>query len=372
MSLFWKRILIVVPIVIVVFIAIAATPLVRFLIVGMPPQQVGSVSTVVAKTQTWQPGIDIVGSLRAVQGADLATEVAGIVDELHAPGMDVAPGTILMRLRAGDDLARLATLQAQAQLADANFERDQKQFQANLIARQQFDATASAQKVAHTAVTEQQAIVEKKVVRAPFAGHLGVAQVNVGQYLAAGTPVVTLQALNPIYFDFTLPQQALNQIKIGQPLKLKVDTFPNETFDGEIAFIDPKVDPGTRNVSARAMLQNPDRRLLPGMYATGAINTGAVESHLTLPQTAIAYNPYGNLVYRVAEETKDGKKQLVVHQTFITTGDTRGDQVAVLSGISEGDVIVSAGQFKIKNGDVVTVNNTVQPTNEPNPTPLER
>lgn len=372
MSPLWRRMIFIVGATLVVFVLLVATPIAKFMITGMPQRPPATVSTVTAHMQDWRPGIDLVGSLHAVNGADLAAEVPGIVYELHSPGQDVPAGTVLMRLRATDDLARLATLQAQAELANVNFVRDEKQFKANLIAKATFDTTAAAAKSARAAVAEQQAIIEKKVVRAPFAGHLGVPNVNVGQYIIAGTPVVTLQALNPIYFDFHLPQQALDKIKIGQKLNLRVDTFPNDNFSGDITFIDPKVDPATRNVSARATLQNADRKLLPGMYATGTIVTGVIERHLTLPQTAIAYNPYGNLVYRLHEETKDGKKQLIARQTFVTTGETRGDQVAVLSGISEGDVIISAGQFKIKNGDPVAVNNDVQPSNEPNPKPVER
>jgi membrane fusion protein (multidrug efflux system) len=184
---------------------------------------------------------------------------------------------------------------------------------------------------------------------------------------------VTLQALDPIYLDFFLPQQVLERVRVGQDISVTVDTYPNATFAGKITTIDPKVDASTRNVAVRATLPNRDRRLLPGMFANATIETGAPVRYITLPQTAITFNPYGNMVFRVIEETdKEGKQSLIARQTVVTTGQTRGDQIAVLSGLSEGDLIVSAGQTKLQNGAAITVNNAVQPSNDPNPQPRER
>lgn len=236
----------------------------------------------------------------------------------------------------------------------------------------QFDVTAANLKSYQAQVAEQQAIVAKKSLIAPFAGHLGIRNVNVGQFINPGTAVVTLQALDPIFLDFSLPQQQLDQIKVGQTITAKVDAYPNATFAGRISTIDPKVDPATRNVAVRATLPNRDLKLLPGMFATADISTGSMQRYITLPQTAITFNPYGNMVYLVKQgKDRTGKETLLAQQTVVTTGPTRGDQIAVLTGLKEGDVVVSSGQMKLQNGAPLLVNNAVLPTNEPNPHPHE-
>jgi membrane fusion protein, multidrug efflux system len=222
-------------------------------------------------------------------------------------------------------------------------------------------------------VAQQQALIDYKFIKAPFSGRLGIRQVDLGQYLAAGTAIVTLQQLDPVYVDFYLPQQALAQIKVGQRLVGKVDTFPGQTFDGEISAINSLVDAATRNVQVRGTLKNPDHRLLPGMFATVDIDAGAPQQLVTLPQTAIAYNSYGNIVYVIDDKgNANGPPQLVARQTFVTTGQTRGDQVALLTGVKEGDVVVTAGQIKLRNGTPVVLNNSVQPSNDINPKPDDR
>jgi membrane fusion protein (multidrug efflux system) len=339
---------------------------------GVPVQ---TVSAVVASVQDWQPHIDAVGSLRAVNGADLALEVPGVVASIgFKSGDDVAVGAQLMALNAEDDVAKLHSLEATASLAQITYQRDQRQFKAQAVSQATIDADAANLKNAEAQVAEQRAVVDKKALRAPFAGHLGIRQVDLGQYLAAGTTIVTLQALDPLYVDFFLPQQSIDRIKPGQAVIAHVDTFPGVDFSGEIAAVNPKVDSGSRNVQVRALLKNPERKLLPGMYATVSINTGAIEHYVTLPQTAIAYNPYGDTVYLVAEAGKgaDGKPALVVRQTFVTVGPTRGDQVAILKGVDAGANVVSAGQNKLRNGAPVAINNSVQPTDDPHPTPQEQ
>jgi membrane fusion protein (multidrug efflux system) len=223
-------------------------------------------------------------------------------------------------------------------------------------------------------VAAQQAVVDKKFVRAPFAGHLGIRAVDIGQYLSAGTTIVTLQELDPIYLDFFMPQQALDQIKVGQTVTVKVDTYPKQGFTGEISAINPKIDTNSRNVQVRATLKNPDHKLLPGMFATVDIATSTPQRYITLPQTAIAYNPYGSTVYVVDDKGKDakGQPQLAARQTFVTTGATRGDQVAVLSGVKEGDTVVTAGLIKLHNGTPLVINNSVQPSDDPNPRPKDQ
>lgn len=336
---------------------------------GIPPQ---TVSTTTANVSAWQPEMQTVGTLRAVRGVDLSAQVAGIVSEIHfESGDDVSAGALLVKLRDADDVAKLDALKATAALAKITYERDQRQLKAQAISRQTVDADAQNLKNAEAQVAQQEALVSYKSIRAPFAGRLGLRQVDLGQYLSAGTPVVTLQALDPIFFDFAVPQQALEVIRTGQDIVLKTDTYPGTTFTGTIVAINPKVDPDTRNVQVRASLANRDHKLLPGMYASATIETGAPQQHITLPKTAVSYNPYGDIVYVVDRKgtDKSGKPQLIARQKFVTTGDTRGDQVAILSGIAKGDEVVTAGQNKLRNGIPVLINNTVQPSDNPSPNP---
>jgi membrane fusion protein, multidrug efflux system len=339
------------------------------------PQPAQTVATATAAMQEWQPQIEAVGSLRAVNGADLAFEVAGLVKELHFnSGDDVAAGDILLTLRADDDIAKLDALQATSALSQINLQRDQEQFKIKAVSQATLDTDAANLKNNKAQVVEQQAVIAKKTLRAPFAGHLGVRAVDIGQYISAGTTVVTLQALDPIYADFFLPQQAFNQIRLEQAVTIKVDTYPNQDFAGTITAINPKVDPATRNIQVRATLNNPDRRLLPGMYATVDVAAGEKQRYVTLPQTAVTYNPYGETVYLVDDKGKgpQDQPQLIARQVFVTAGLKRGDQVAILSGVEEGQTVVTAGQIKLRNGSPLMIDNTIRPTADANPVPIDQ
>jgi membrane fusion protein (multidrug efflux system) len=329
-----------------------------------------TVSTVTATVEEWQPQIEAVGSLRAVNGADLSFEVPGIIKELHfKSGDDVSIGDILATLRADDDIARLEALQATANLSEITYQRDQEQFRIKAVSQATLDTDVANVKNANAQVAQQQAVVNKKTLRAPFAGHLGVRAIDIGQYINAGTTVVTLQALDPIYADFFLPQQALTQVRLEQVVTVRIDTYPNQDFPGTITAINPKVDLATRNVQVRAALKNPDRRLLPGMYATVSISAGDRQRYVTLPQTAVTYNPYGETVFVVDSKGEDaqGKPQLTARQIFITAGSKRGDQVAILSGVEQGQTVVSAGQMKLRNGSPLIIDNAIQPTADADP-----
>jgi len=216
--------------------------------------------------------------------------------------------------------------------------------------------------------------VAKKFIRAPFAGRIGIRQVDVGQFIKEGEKIATLQVLDPIYVDFYVPQQELSRLKVGEAVTAATDTFPDETFKGEISAIDPKVDTDTRNVQVRATLKNPEHKLLPGMFATVSIQSGKPQDFVTLPQTAITFSPYGDTVFLVEEKGKgaDGKPAKVAKQSFVTTGRTRGDQVAILKGVKAGDTVVSSGQLKLKNGTPLIVNNTVTPADNPAPKPQDQ
>src|SRR6185437_8031590 len=336
-----------------------------------PPQ---TVSTMVAGTQDWQPELRAIGTLRAVRGADLSPQVGGTVSAIHFDsGADVKEGDLLIELSSADDVAKLNSLKAQAELARITLERDQRQLQAQAVSKQVVDTDEQNYRSFQAQVAQQQATLDYKVIRAPFAGHLGIRQVDVGQYLAPGTVVVTLQSLDPIYVDFTLPQQELSQINVGQKIAVNVDTFPGKAFAGTVSAINSKVDTSTRNVQIRATIANPDHRLLPGMFANVTIDVGSKQNYITLPQTAVTYNPFGSTVYLVDDKGKDakGQDQLVARQVFVTTGDTRGDQVAIVKGINPGDTVVTAGQIKLRNGVPLHIDNTVQPANNANPRPSE-
>jgi len=331
-----------------------------------------TVSTTIAAASSWQSRSQALGTLRAVRGADLAAQASGVVDKIHIEsGAEVAAGTVLLTLKPNDDPAKLAQLQAQAELASITLKRDQEQLDAQAISQATVDADASNLKSARAQVAAQQALIEEKVVRAPFAGSLGIRLVDEGQYLAAGTTVVTLQALDPIYIDFYVPQQALARLKVKQAVSATVDAYPGVAFTGNIASVNSKVDTASRNVQVRASFANADRRLVPGMYANVDIDDGDPSTLVTLPQSAITYNPYGNTVYLVQKSGTDdkGNPKLTVLQRFVKLGDTRGDQVAVKSGVAAGDEVVTAGQMKLRNGSPVVINNKIVPSSDSNPTP---
>jgi membrane fusion protein (multidrug efflux system) len=337
-----------------------------------PPQ---TVSTMTAATEQWQPQLEAVGSVRAVNGANLSGQVAGMVSALHFDsGADVKKGDLLVELQAADDIAHLDALKATAALAKIVFDRDSKLVKTSAVSQQQVDTDRGNLLNAESLVAQQEALVGYKSIRAPFAGRLGIRQVDLGQYLPAGTPIVTLQQLDPIYIDFYVPQQSLAQIKVGQAVSAKVDTFPKHKFTGEISAINSLVDTTTRNVQVRATMQNKEKLLLPGMFATVDIDVAVPQKFVTLPQTAIAYNSYGDIVYLVDDKGTDdsGGPRLVARQTFVTTGATRGDQVAILNGVRDGDVVVTAGQMKLRNGVPVRIDNSVQPTNDPSPRPTDK
>lgn len=378
-----------------------------------------TVSTVKVAYDTWQPSLTAVGSLRAVRGVDLATEAAGRVDKVvFTSGEDAKAGELLVQLVLDADVARLDALKADAALAKANGDRAKAQLEAEAISRALADAAIAQVKSAEAAVAEQEALILRKSIRAPFSGRLGISAVNPGQYLNPGDKVVTLQQLDPIHVDFTVPQSALAQIRTGLEVTATTDSFPGVNFAGQITAVNPEVDTSTRNVRVQATLRNPERQLLPGMFTNLRVSTGKSQRYLTLPQNAVAFNPYGETVFIVvkrgeenapdpgkpaellqsealkksdaelkakAETLKNGdaaaqpqpspaadaKPQWVARQVFIKTGLSRGDQVAVLSGLKEGDEVVTSGQIKLKNGTLVLINNEIQPSSNPDPRPVD-
>jgi membrane fusion protein (multidrug efflux system) len=330
-----------------------------------PALRPATVSAIRATMQGWQARLKANGEVRAVQGADLSAEVAGIVETIaFSSGQAVAAGTVLLRLRANDDDARAAQLQAVADLAGANLARDRRQFDAQAISRATLDADASNLRAAQAQVAAQRAQMAEKVVRAPFAGRLGIRMVDIGQYLTAGTPIVSLQALDPIYVDFNIQQQALGSLAAGQKVAVRVDAWPGRSFPARVASVNSRVDQASRMVLVRAQLDNHDHALLPGMFAIVEVETGAPEQRLTLPQSAISYNPYGNFVY-VLEPGHGGG--LVAQSRVVETGAARGDQVSILSGVSAGEQVVTAGQLKLRQGSPAVVDDRRRPADVPAP-----
>jgi len=330
-----------------------------------------TVSTATAEYSEWQPQVQAVGSLRAIHGVEVTTEVAGLVRRLDfKSGSDARAGQVLVQLNADPDIAQLQALTAEANLAALTYHRDLIQYQAQAIGRAQLDTDAANLKSAREQEAAQAALVAKKTVRAPFSGRLGITTVNPGQYLNPGDPIVTLESVDPIYVDFRLPQDELARVAVGQTVHVIADAFPGKSFEGTITSIDPLVDPSTRNFQAEATIRNPEHKLLPGMFVRTSVDAGAKQRYLTLPQTAITYNPYGETVYLVRNPAKAGGHP-TAHLIFVTLGPTRGDQVAIVKGLKAGDVVVSSGQMKIKNGTELVVNNSVLPLDEANPTPQE-
>ncbi len=333
----------------------------------VPPQ---TVTAMAAAYSDWQPEVTSVGSMRAFRGVDVTTEVAGLVRKVNFKSGDEAKSdAVLVELNADSDIAQLHALQAAADLSQTTYNRDKVQFEAQAISQATLDADAADLKNRRAQAEAQAALVAKKTLRAPFAGRLGITTLNPGQYLNPGDKVVTLQAIDPILVDFRVPQQQLARIAIGQKLHVTTDAFPNQVFDGTITAIDPRVDTSTRNFQVEASVNNSSRKLLPGMFAHVAVQSGDVKHYLTLPQTAITYNPYGATVF-VARKGQDGRT-LTAQQVFVTVGGTRGDQAAVLTGVQEGDQVVTSGQLKLKNGTPLNVDNTVLPKDDPHPTPQE-
>ncbi len=335
----------------------------------MPP---AAVTAIKAELQPWQPQIKAVGSLRAVRGVEVTSEIAGLVRELNfKSGETVAAGKVLVRLNADADIAQLHALQAAADLANTTLERDKKQLEIQAVSQATLDAEAADLRSKQALVVQQQALVDKKTIKAPFGGKLGISTVNPGQYVNPGDKIVTLQELDPLFVDFYLPEQDLSRTALGQAVVVRSDTYGDRTFNGRITVINPKVDPDTRNFQVEAVIPNSRRELLPGMYTTVEVRAGKPQQYITVPQTAVTYNPYGDTVFIIEEKGKgpDGKPLLAVRQTFITVGPTRGDQIAILSGIKESDTVVTSGQLKLRNGSAVVINNAVQPSNEAAPHP---
>ncbi|MEY4494946.1 MAG: hypothetical protein RL744_10 [Pseudomonadota bacterium] len=339
---------------------------------GLPP---ATVSTMVVETTAWQPKLSSVGNVRAFRGVELSTEIGGLVQTVPIKsGVDVKEGELLIKLNDASDVAQLNSLKALADLAKVINERDRQQLEIQAISKNVFDTSKADAKSKQAQVEQQTALVAKKNLKAPFSGRVGIVMINPGQFVNPGDKLLTLQTLDPIFVDFNLPQSNAEQIQVGQEIVVTTDAFKDASFTGKVTAVSPKVDTNTRNIQIEAQLANPDKKILPGMFANVNIKLGDEVKMLTLPQTAVTYNPYGSTVF-IAKPTgkkdKQGKPAYEAQQVFVTTGPTRGDQVAILKGVEEGATVVTSGQLKLKNGTPLIVNNKVLPSNSPNPQPQE-
>lgn len=336
-----------------------------------PPPE--AVTTIVAREQQWPTTMSVIGTIEAVQGVVVSADLPGVVDRINfESGKAVHEGDVLVELDTRQERAQLASLDAQRDLARINFERMQKLVQAGVISRQDYDKAAADQKQTEANAAEIRATIQRKTIRAPFSGILGIRKVNLGQYLAAGNPIVSLQSLNPIYVNFGVPQQTSGQVHIGRNLHVSAEELAGQSFGGRVSAIDSVVDETTRNIQIQATLSNPEARLRPGMFVQVELGLGGDQAVIPLPATAINYAPYGDSVY-VVSDLKDpqGKSYRGVRQQFVKIGGSRGDQVAILSGLNPGDEVVSSGVFKLRNGAAVQINNKVQPDDSPAPKPQD-
>lgn len=334
-----------------------------------PPPE--AVTTIVATQEQWPARLNAIGTLAAVQGVTVSADLPGTVERIaFDSGKSVREGDVLALLDTRQERAQLAAVESQRDLARLNFDRMQGLLSERVISRAEFDRATAEHRQAEARVGEIRAAIDRKTIRAPFSGILGIRHVNLGQYMSGGDAMVTLQSLNPIYVNFGVPQQAAGQMRVGRTVRITASDPLSIELAGRVTAIDSVVDEATRNVQVQATLANPDGRLRPGMFVQTEVVLGASSAVVSLPASAISYAPYGDSVF-VVTDLKDANGQTYrgVRQQFIKLGAARGDQVAIVSGLNAGDEVVTSGVFKLRNGAAVLVNNKVRPGNNPAPRP---
>ena len=330
-----------------------------------------AVTTIVAEQQQWPATLDAIGSVAAVQGVTVSADLPGIVSRINFESGKVAhEGEVLVELDTKQERAQLAAAEADRDLARLNYQRLHGLVNDGAITQADFDKAEADQRATEAKVKEIRATIERKTIRAPFTGTLGIRQVNLGQYLAAGSPIAPLQSIRPIYVNFGVPQESARQATVGSKVIVRADELAGVRFEGRVTATDSLLDEKTRNVQVQATLTNAAGKLRPGMFVKVELATGTARSALTLPASAVSYAPFGDSVY-VVSDMKDqaGNAYRGVRQQFVKVDGSRGDQVAIASGLNPGDEVVSSGTFKLRNGAAVQVNNKVQPENSPAPKP---
>ena len=334
-----------------------------------PPPE--AVTTIVVEQSEWPQTLSAIGSVAAVQGVVVSADLSGTVDRItFDSGKAVRQGDVLVQLDTRQERAQLAAAEAQRDLARANFARMEGLLKDNVISRAEFDSATADDKQMAARVGEIRAAIERKTITAPFSGILGLRQVNLGQYLSSGTPIVQLQSLNPIYVNFGVPQQATAEMQRGRTVRITSGDLGSVEFQGRITAIDSQVNESTRNIQVQATLDNPNGQLRPGMFVQAEVTIGAARPVVSLPASAISYAPYGDSVFVVSDlKAPTGATYRGVRQQFVKLEGARGDQVGVISGVKPGDEVVTSGVFKLRNAAAIHVNNKVQPSNDPAPKP---
>ncbi len=340
----------------------------QFAAMQPPPE---AVTTIVTAREEWPATISAIGTVAPVQGVTVSADLPGIVERIaFDSGRSVAQGDVLVELDTRQERAQLTAAEAQLELTRLNFERMERLVAEDAVSRAEYDSAAAAHRQADARIHEIRATIERKTIRAPFSGILGIRQVNLGQYLTGGDPVVPLQSLNPIYVNFGVPQQDMAQIRLGRSVRITANNLDATEFTGRVSAIDSVADAATRNVQVQATLANTGAKLRPGMFVQAQVMLGATHSVIALPASAINYAPYGDSVFVVADlKNEQGQTYRGVRQQVVKLGATRGDQIAVVSGLNPGEEVVTSGVFKLRNGAAVQINNSVQPANSRAPKP---
>ncbi len=330
-----------------------------------------AVTAITATIQNWEPVLGTVGSMRAVNGVTMSTDLAGIVTEIaFTSGAEVKKGDLLLKLDTRQEEAQLRSAQARRDLAKINLERQKGLVAKKAVAQSDYDSAASEFRQADAIVEDSEALIARKTILAPFDGWIGIRQVNVGQYLNVGAPIASLQSLDPIYVDFALPQQHLEELSVAKKLKVKAEGIAEKEFNGEISAVDALVDESTRNIMVRGTVPNPDRKLRPGMFVKVDVLLPEKAGVVSVPASSINYAPYGDSVFVIKDQPgPDGTPLHLAEQQFVKLGPSRGDQVSILKGVKEGDRVVTSGVFKLRSGFPVHINNSVAPGNDANPNP---
>jgi membrane fusion protein (multidrug efflux system) len=362
--------------VLALFLALADVKAFQFRKMGASPMTMPptTVSSAVVKEEDWAPTLSAVGSISAVQGAIVSTELGGIVSGVgFQSGSEAKKGEVLLKLDSSSEEALLHTAEADLELARANLQRERDLAARKVVSKQELDAAESTFGQKQGTVDNMRAFIAKKQVRAPFDGQLGIRQVNVGQMINSGQQVVSLQALDPLYVDFALPQQELSKLAPGLEALVRTDAVPGREFKGKLTALNSMVDTVTRNVTLQATFENPDHALKPGMFVKINIALPEKGKTLVIPGSAVSYAPYGDSVFVIdkKKDPKTGKETQTLRQAFVRVGEARGDFVSVTQGLKAGDEVVSTGVFKLRNAMPVTINNDLAPKPQMNPTPAD-
>lgn len=337
-----------------------------------PPPE--SVSSATVRPEKWQGSLSAIGSVAAVQGVTLTPDLAGTVREIaFESGAVVAQGDLLVRLDTSSEEAQLRSIEAQVELNRINLERARTLRTDNMVSQSDLDTAEATLKQNQANADAIRAAIAKKTIRAPFAGRLGIRLVNLGQYLDTGKPIVSLQSLDPVYADFSLPQQELSQLSKGLRVRLSTDTYPDRRFEGTLTALNPGLDAATRSVGLQATFENPEHLLRPGMFVRAEVLLPGDQDVLVIPATSVLSAPYGDSVYVIEPKTatNNASPGLVVRQQFVRTGRTRGDFVSVETGLKAGERVVNAGLFKLRNGMAVVENNEIAPQASEKPRPVD-